>query len=278
MSRLRAQMIEDLTLAERAPSTRRIYVGSIRMLAEHFGCSPARLTRQELREYVTGLKLRCTSASRYRQHLAAIKFLYEKTLGRPDDVSFLTFPMERAKLPTVLSVDEVAQVLKAVRQPTYRVVATTIYATGVRVAEACALETQDIDAARGVIHVRRGKGNRPRLVPLTRSLLDGLRAHWREQRPEAPFLFAAPVARGAARPGSVRKALTKAGRSAKLSKRVTPHILRHSFATHQLEAGTDVRVIQEMLGHRSIRSTTRYTRVSIDRLQAAAALLDALPT
>lgn len=277
MGQLRKQMIEDLALANYAASTRSIYVGAIRALAEHFGRSPTRISREELREYVTGLRDRCQSPSRFRQHLAAIKFLYGKTLGRPDDISFITFPALRPKLPTVLSVAEVATVLRAIEQPTYQAIATTIYSTGLRVAEVCLLETHDIDAPRGIIRVRHGKGRKERLVPLSRSLLVLLRQHWRRERPEAPYLFAAPIARGAARPPSVRRALSKAARAAGLTKRVTPHVLRHSFATHQLEAGTDVRVIQAMLGHGSIRSTTRYTQVSVGLLRQAKPLLDELP-
>lgn len=276
MSQLRKQMIEDLTLASYAASTTNIYVGAIRALAEHFGRSPAKVSREELREYVTGLRGRCRSSSRFRQHLAAIKFLYGKTLGRPDDVAFITFPALRPKLPTVLSVEEVGVLLRAIEQPTYRAVATTIYSTGLRVTEVCLLETGDIDARRGIIHVRHGKGRKERLVPLSRSLLTLLREHWRCQRPDAPYLFAAPVARGAARPQTVRRALTKAARAMGLTKRVTPHVLRHSFATHQLEAGTDVRVIQAVLGHDSIRSTTRYTHVSVELLRQAKPLLDEL--
>ena len=277
MSQLRRQMIEDLTLADYAVSTKKIYVGAIEVMAAHFGRSPAKLSRDELRGYVTGLRARCPSPSRLRQHLAAIKFLYGKTLGRPDDITFITFPWLRPKLPTVLSADEVARLLEAVAQPTYRAVATTIYSTGLRVTEACLLETSDIDATRSVIRVRHGKGRKERLVPLDRSLLLMLREHWRRERPEAPYLFTASVARGAARPPTVRKALARAAATAGLSKRVTPHVLRHSFATHQLEAGTDVRVIQAMLGHSSIHSTTRYTQVSVELLRQAKPLLDALP-
>jgi len=277
MSQLRRQMIEDLTLANYAESTTTIYLGAIRVLAEHFGRSPAKLSREELREYVTGLRDRCRSASRFRQHLAAIKFLYGRTLGRPDDISFISFPSLRPKLPTVLSIDEVASVLKALERPTYHAVSATIYATGLRVAEVCQLETRDLDAPRSVIHVRRGKGRKERLVPLSEELLALLRQHWRRERPEPPYLFAAPIARGAARPSSIRKALRQAGRAAALTKRVTPHVLRHSFATHQLEAGTDVRVIQAMLGHSSVQSTTRYTHVSVAQLRKAKSLLDGLP-
>jgi len=277
MGRLREQTIADLALADYAESTRRIYLSAIRNFAVDLGRSPASATREEIRRYVTSLRERCGSPSRFRQHLAAIKFLYGRTLGRPQDISFIAFPGLTPKLPTVLSVQEVGAVLGALKQPTYAAVATTIYATGLRVAEACTLEARDIDTARGVIKVRHGKGRKERLVPLSPDLLKILRRHWRKQRPERPFLFGAPIARGAVRAPTVCNALKRAGKDAGLSKRVTPHVLRHSFATHQLEAGVDIRIIQAMLGHSSLRSTSRYTHVSIQQLQQARSLLNELP-
>jgi len=276
MGQLRKQMIADLELADYAKSTKRTYVNAIRDLAANFGRPPEDLTREELRKYVTDLRERSGSPSRFRQHLAAIKFLYGRTLGRPQDISFIAFPALNPKLPTVLSVAEVGALLHALKQPTYKAVTATIYATGMRVAEACSLETRDIDAARGVIQIRHGKGRKERLVPLSPRLLATLRRHWRLERPPEPYLFAASVARGAVRAPTVRKAIKRAANDAGLSKRVTPHVLRHSFATHQLEAGVDIRIIQAMLGHSSLRSTSRYTHVSIQQLRQAKSLLDEL--
>jgi len=277
MSQLRKQMIEDLELGGYAEGTRRVYVAAIRELAEYYRRSPAKLTRDELRIYVTHLReTRCKSASRLRGHLAAIRFLYTKTLGQNDKVSFLSWPSAPQRLPSVLSVDEVAALLRSLQVPTYRMAAMTLYATGVRVNELCTLETRDVHARRGVIHVRKGKGRKERLVPLSPRLLGQLRAYWKQARPEPPYLFAASVARGPVRAVTVRKALHRAADSAGLTKRVTPHVLRHSCATHLLEAGVDVRVIQAILGHSSISTTTRYARVSVALLKQADGLLDRL--
>jgi site-specific recombinase XerD len=151
-----------------------------------------------------------------------------------------------------------------------------IYATGLRMSEACRLETQDIDAARGVVHVRHGKGGRGRMVMLRPRLLATLREHWRAERPQSPWLFASQWG-GPINPNTARKALRRAAESAGLTKRVTPHVLRHSFATHLLEQGTDLRVIQVLLGHSSIATTTRYVRVSAALIAATASPHDLLP-
>lgn len=277
MTPLRKQMIEDMRLAGHAERTQAHYLSSIRAMAKYFDRSPDELSRSELRQYVTYLREeRCQSASRLRGHLAAIKFLYTKTLGRPDDVSFLSWPTEHGKLPTVLSMEEVRLLLAAIELPTYRMVATTLYATGLRVTEACSLEIDDIRAERGVIHVRRGKGRKERLVPLSTRLLTLLRSYYKWQRPQRPYLFAASIARGPVRRGTVSAALHRAAMKAALRKKVTPHVLRHTCATHLLEAGVDMRVIQAMLGHESISSTSRYTRVSTELLKQTSHLLDAL--
>jgi site-specific recombinase XerD len=272
-------MIEDLELGGYARGTKRLYVNVVRELAQYYGSSPAELTREQLRQYVTHLRQeRCKSASNLRGHLAGIKFVYAKTLGRPEDVSFLSWPSAPEKLPTVLSVAEVGSLLGALRCPTYRMVATTLYATGLRVKEVCPLETRDIDAERRVIVVRHTKGGKHRLVPLSPRLLTQLRRYWSRQRPEPPYLFEATHARGPVRAATVRSALHRAAKKAGLSKDVTPHVLRHSCATHLLESGIDLRVIQAMLGHGSVRTTTRYTRVSVELLKQATGLLDRLPS
>lgn len=275
---LREQMLQDLELGGYSPETRRTYVSAVRELAAYFRKSPAEITRDQLRQYVVYLRTeRCKSAARLRNHLAALKFVYSRTLGREEDVSFLMWPRSSDNIPTVLSRQEVAHVLAALELPTYRMAATTIYATGLRAREVCLLETRDLDAARQVIHVQHGKGRKQRLVPLTPTLLAQLRAYWKQVRPESPYVFAATHAAGAMRAPALRMALHRAGEKAKINKRVTPHVLRHCFATHLLDAGTDTRVIQALLGHSSIRTTTRYVRVSTQLMSQAASLLDELP-
>jgi integrase/recombinase XerD len=265
MSKLREQMYQDLLLGGYAESTQRIYLSAITEMARYFRRSPAELERDQLRDYVHYLKdERCRSRNRLRHHLSAIKFIYDKTLGKPELISFLTFPTSPKTLPTVLSSDEVAALLAAIQVPVYRMVASTIYATGLRIAEVCALQTSDIDSKRSVIHIRCGKGSKPRLVPLPPLLLEQLRAYYKAERPWPPYLFSSRMTRGPVTALAVRRALHLASKQAGIEKNVTPHVLRHSFATHLLEAGIELRVIQVILGHASIRTTTRYTQVSTE--------------
>ena len=240
----------------------------MKSLAAYHHRSPAELGRDDVRAYVQHLAEKRLSASRLRLHFAALKFLYCRTLGTPEIVSFLRAPSGTQPLPAVLSIQEVRALIDAVKTPTYRILAATIYATGLRVSEACRVETRDIDAARSVIVVREGKGRKDRLVPLAPELLATLRAHWRVERPEPPYLFASPIARGPVRPPSFRRALALAAARAGIEKRVTPHTLRHSFATHLLEDGKELRLIQAALGHASITTTTRYTRVTAKSMAA----------
>jgi site-specific recombinase XerD len=210
-----------------------------------------------------------------RQHFAALKFLYEKTLGRPEVVSFISWPRDVPRLPFVLNVSEVARLLRALREPKYRAFFTLVYATGLRLREASRLETRDIDGARGVIHVRHAKGREERLVTLGTRLLATLRIYWKFVRPPAPWLFAS--SRGThVSPEVARRALKHAAAEAGLDARVTPHVLRHCFATHLLEAGTDLRVIQVVLGHRSIRTTARYAHVSPEMISKTPSPFDRL--
>jgi site-specific recombinase XerD len=271
-------MMQDMELGGYSDATRRLYVSAVRELAAYFKKSPADVTRDQLREYVVYLRNeRCKSATRLRNHLAALKFVYSRTLGREEDVSFLMWPQSPQTVPTVLSQHEVVRLLAALEHPTYRMAATTIYATGLRAHEVCLLETRDVDAARQVIHVRHGKGRKQRLVPLSAPLLCQLRSYWKQTRPEPPFVFPATHARGAMRAPALRMALHRASQKARITKHVTPHVLRHSFATHLLDLGTDTRVIQVLLGHSSIRTTTRYVQVSAQLMSQAANLLDKLP-
>ncbi len=262
MGELRDRMYQDLTLGGYAKVTRQRYLADAASLADYYHRSPAKLERDEVRGYVQYLTQQRLSASRLRQHYAALKFLYCKTLGHPEVVSFLRSPSAAQSLPAVLSVQEVRALIDAIEVPTYRMLAATIYATGLRISEACRLETCDVNAARAVIHVREGKGRKDRLVPLVPELLAMLRAYWKSERPEPPYLFASPQARGPARAASLRRAVQLAAARAGIDKHVTPHILRHSFATHLLEDGKELRLIQAALGHASIRTTTRYTRVA----------------
>jgi integrase/recombinase XerD len=276
MTKLRSQMMQDLELAGYAPATRKHYIRSIAQFARFQGMSPAELGQTEVREWVDDLlrhrpKL---SAQRLRQHFAALRFLYTKTLGRPEVTSFLSWPKDVSRLPVVLSEDQVYRLLEAFETPRMRVFFTTVYAAGLRIGEACRLETRDIDAERGVIHVR-GKGGKERLVMLSPRLLVILRAYWKQERPKAPWLFAGKTGNHIA-PDIARQAFKKAAAQSNIGKKATPHALRHSFATHLLEAGTDLRVIQVLLGHDSIRSTTRYASVSAGMIRKTKSPLERL--
>jgi integrase/recombinase XerD len=275
MTALREKMMHDLRLAGLAKDTQDRYVTAIAGFARFHKRSPAQLGQDEIRRWVTHLESSGIGPSRLNQHYSALKFLYRKTLGRPEVVAFLSTPKRPVRLPEVLSAGQVQQLLEALKLPKFRVLFTTIYATGLRISEACVLETGDIDAARGVIRVRQGKGNKERLVMLSPRLLAILRAYWRKERPAAPYLFTGRTGRPLT-PDVARDAIRLAAARAGLD-RARPHVLRHSFATHLLDAGTELRVIQVLLGHESIETTTRYVRVSTSMLKKAESPLERLP-
>jgi site-specific recombinase XerD len=276
MTVLREKMMHDLQLAGLAKDTRDRYIRSIWCFAKFHRRSPEALGHDEIRAWVRHLESESLSGSRLNQHFCALKFLYKKTLARPEVIAFLSTPKRRKRLPTVISADQVKRLLAALEQVKFRVLFTTVYATGLRISEACALETRDIDAARAVIRVRHGKGDKERLVMLSPRLLAILRAYWRQERPTAPYLFTGRTGRPL-RPEVARDALRLAAASAGLAScKVTPHVLRHSFATHLLEGGTDLRVIQVLLGHEHIDTTTRYARVSTAMLARTPSPLEQL--
>ena len=193
MTKLRKQMMQDLELGGYAPGTVEVYVRSIRAFAELHGRSPAQLGPEQVRAWIGHLKHpRNLGTSRRRQHLAALKSLYTKTLARPEVVSSISWPRKPQRLPTVLSGGQVESLLLVLQEVVYRVLFVTVYATGLRISEACQLETRDIHAQRGVIHVRHAKRNKERLVMLSPRLLTILRASWAAERPAPPYLFASP--------------------------------------------------------------------------------------
>lgn len=271
----RERMVQDLEHAGYRDATRCCYVNAVGDVAKHFWRCPSTLAQDDIREWVEVLRASKVSPSRFNAHVAALRFFYGRTLGRPELVAFLRQQPVPEQLTDVLDVDEVRRLLDALRVTKYRVFFTTMYATGLRINEACSLKTEQIDSSRGVIRIV-GKGNRERLVPLSERLLMILRAYWKAERPRAPWLF--PGRRDAQHvaPVTVRQALSRAAADAGLTTRVLPHVLRHSFATHLLEAGTELRVIQVLLGHKRIDTTTRYTRVSRELLARAPNPLDLL--
>lgn len=278
MGDLRDRMLQDLMLAGYSPSTVRVYLHYARSFAKHFMRSPAEMGQDEVREYLLHLlDVRKLSHDTYRQAHAAIKFLYTVTLDRPVEVQTIPRHRRQRPLPDVLSGTEVDAVLGAVRNPKYRVALMTIYAAGLRVSEACRLRVTDIDSKRRVIHVHLGKGAKDRYVMLSERLLVALRQYWKISHPR-DYLFPARHSRNHIDPASVRATLACAASKVNITKKVTPHILRHSFATHLLELGESIRVIQALLGHAHIDATAGYTSVSSQHIQRVRSPFDVLGT
>ena len=276
MTPLRRRMIDDMQLRNFAPGTITVYVNSVARFALHFGTSPDLLGPEDVRAYLLHLvQQRRISWSYYNQNLQALRFLYNVTLGRDWVLQHIACPKQPKRLPVVLSPDELTRFFAAIGSLRYRAVLMTAYAAGLRVSEVVASGTADIDSQRMVLRVRQGKGRKDRYVMLSPKLLGLLRTYWKAARPRT-WLF---PGRDGDRPisaSAVMKACRRARRAAGLEKRVTVHTLRHSFATHLLEAGTDLRTIQVLLGHHSPRTTALYTHVSPAALQATVSPLDRL--
>lgn len=278
MGQLRDRMEQDLILRGLRPTTRRNYLLYAKKFAAFFRRSPEDMGEPEIRQFLLyHIDVQKRSYDTYRQILAALKFLYTVTLQRPWEVEPIPFPKHRQrKLPAVLSADELAALFDAIESAKYRAVLITCYAAGLRIGEACSLRVGDIDSRRMVLHLRDGKGGKERFTLLSPRLLAVLRRYWCLEKPtDWPFPGAEPDR--PLSPDAVRQVFRKACAQASLSKSCTPHSLRHSFATHLLDAGTDLVLIQTLLGHHSIRTTARYTHVSTERIQKATSPLEQLP-
>lgn len=261
MDRTIQQFTQDLARAPYAESTRVRYRKAVTRLQEHFGRPVESLSRDEIRSFVEHLYAQPKSASWLTMELGGIVFLFRRTLGRPNDVSFITWPKKRSPLPDVLSQDEVAALMRALTAPRIRAVAMVLYGAGLRISEALALEVGDIDGSRRVLRVRHGKGDQPREVTISAALYQWLRDYWEEERPLRPYLFASSRTGNPVGANTVRIALQKAAATAGIRKHLHPHVLRHSYATHLLEGGTSLRIVQAQLGHANIQMTARYMRV-----------------
>jgi len=267
MGKLRDQMEQDLRIRRYSKKTRTEYVRCVANFVRHFNKSPDQMGEEEIRSFLVHLvEERKVSPSVQKMHLAALKFFYSNTLLRPQAVQHLQYPRAHKPLPDVLSLQEVLDVLGSVESIKYRAIIATAYAAGMRISEACALHCRgDVDSSRMVIHIREGKGGKDRYVMLSERLLSFLRQYYKTVRPPGIYLFpgqdpARPISSSAVR-SVFNQAVAKAG----IKKRITFHCLRHSFATHLHEAGADIRLIQSLLGHSSIRTTARYTHISIDQ-------------
>jgi site-specific recombinase XerD len=258
-----------------AASTRKVYVSSVAGFSAYHGRSPDRLTLEDVRDYQLHLVARGLKASSICPIMTALRFFYGTTLGNREAAAQIPLPRKADPLPAILSREEVARLLTAVPDLKMRTLLTTVYAAGLRVSEAVGLQVGDIDSARMTIHVRAGKGGRDRHVMLSPQLLAILRGYWRRTRPR-PWLFPGPDPSCPITARSVQRACREAVESAGLDKSVTVHALRHCFATHLLEQRVDIRVIQGLLGHRQIASTTRYARVALSTISQVQSPLELL--
>lgn len=278
MGQLRDRMDADLRLAGYSPSTRKVYILYARLFVKHFRKSPELMGEREVRSFLLYLiQDRNASRETLRQVRAALTFLYSVTLRRPIEVAYLPTMRRQVRLPVVLSGSEVSALLEATEGPKYRAIFMSLYASGLRITEACRLRIEDIDSKRMVIHVRYAKGNRDRFTVLSARLLRYLREYWKTSRPEG-WLFPGQKANVPTSPNTVRVIFQRARVQAGIRKQVSPHALRHSFATHLIECGTDITVIQALLGHKSIRVTERYTHISVNMISRTKSPLDVLGT
>jgi integrase/recombinase XerD len=275
MSPLRRRMIEDMTVRNLSPATQRSYVHAIAKFGRFFGRSPDRLDLEDVRTFQVHLVAGGISWPALNQTVCALRFLYGVTLKQADLPERIPHAREPQKLPVVLSADEVVRFLEAVPSLKARAALTTAYAAGLRASEAASLKVADIDSSRMVIRIEQGKGGRDRYAMLSPQLLEILRSYWRLARPMR-WLFPGRDGEHSIHPVVLHAACRSACAASGLAKRVTVHTLRHSFATHLLESGADIRIIQALLGHSSLHTTARYTHVATSTIRRTPSPLDRL--
>lgn len=280
MTRLRKLMLDELERRNYAKSTADAYVHALKEFAAYFRRPPDQLGPKQISDFqlhlLRDLKLAPLTV---RQHIAAVRFFFVHTLKRHYPPGEFRYPKNPKKLPIILSKEEVARMIDAATTLLHRTLLMTLYSTGMRRAEVASLKVGDIDSARMVIHIRQGKGSRDRDVPLSPVLLETLREYWRWKKPRE-YLFPGETYRGSKcqhlTSKAVYHAVKGAARRADIQKNVGPHTLRHSFATHLLESGADLRTIQLLLGHASLNHTTVYLHLSQRHLRACPNPLDEL--
>ena len=275
---LKTRMDSTLRLARRSEGTRVEYLRCIQQFLEFTGEKPeATLCEADVRVWLHHLMDdRKVAATTQKMATAAVKFLFERTLGRPEEVARIPMPKIPEQLPVVLSHKELVALFAAEPVLLRRTAMVCAYGAGLRVSEVCGLRTQDLDSERGLLHVRHGKGDKERVTALTQTLLAQLRAYWRRSRPPGPWVFPGRTREGHIGRGTLQKAYRQAARKAAIREPGTFHSLRHSTATHLLEAGVGLRVIQVLLGHKRLETTTRYTLVRGDLIAAMPDLLGQL--
>jgi integrase/recombinase XerD len=276
MTPLRQRLLEDLQRRNYSPKTISCYVAHVAQFARHFGRSPDQLGADDIRAWQLHLlQVKHASWSAYNQSVCALRFFYGICLQQPELVTALPYGKRPKTLPTVLSRDEVLQFFAAFPTDPDRLIVRTTYACGLRIGEVVRLRVADIDSRRGVLCVRQGKGRKDRQVPLSPQLLTELRHYWRRYRPRN-WLFPSSSPRGHCSISALGRRVTRAVRALGWSKRVSLHTLRHSYATHLLEAGVDVVTLQHLLGHNDLETTARYLHVSTLHLQRLPNPLDTL--
>ena len=275
MTSLRQRMIEDLVIRNMADGTVKSYIYQVAKFYRFFNKSPENQRLEEIRKYQIHLvQVEKVSWSTFNQVVCAIRFLYQKTLKRDWDIKHIPFGKQPKKLPLVLSQEEVQEILLAFVNQKQRVIGMTLYGAGLRVSEVVSLRIEDIDSKRMLFHIVQGKGQKDRLVPLSPVLLGHLRSYYRKYRPKF-WLFEGGLPGTHLKREGVNYYFAKV-RHAVGGKRVTPHTMRHCFATHHLEAGTDLRTLQALLGHGSIKSTAIYTHISRKIITAIKSPLESL--
>ena len=277
MTPLRQRMLQDMGIRNLAENTQLSYLQQVSAFANHFHQSPDALGPEQVRAYQVHLAQdRKLAASSICIAVSALRFLYRITLKRPWAPDDIAMPRKPFKLPVVLSPEEVMHFLASIDNRKHHAILTTAYAAGLRVSEATHLKVADVDSQRMVLRVDQGKGNKDRYVMLSLRLLEELRSYWVVARPES-WLFPGDTPARPITAGAVEQACQKAHRACGITKPITPHSLRHAFATHLLEAGTDVRRIQLLLGHRSLATTSRYLKIATSTVCATTSPFDLLP-
>jgi integrase/recombinase XerD len=276
MGEVRERMVKEMELRGLAPATKKSYLTCCRVFVAHFMKSPEQLHAEDVRAFLLHLmRERKAGPACVAVYVAALRFLYRKVLNIPEVIDGTPRPKQAHKMPDVLSREEVEQVLGAVRSLKLRTILSMAYAAGLRISEALRMRVEDVDSKRMVLHVRGAKGGKDRMVLLSPRLLTMLRDYWKTERPKGPLLFPGRFGRPV-HIDVLRRALWATLDGLSLSKRVTLHSFRHGFATHLLEDGTDLRVIQQLLGHSSPLTTAHYTQVSTRNYQQVTSPLDRL--
>ena len=275
ISPLRRRMIEDMTVRNFAPKTQHDYIRAVTKLARFLGRSPDTATAEDLRRFQLHLTENRVGAPTINFTVTVLRFFFTITLDRADAIKHLTFVREPRKIPVVLSLEEVARLLEAAPGPKYKAALAAAYGAGLRVSEVATLKVSDIDSERMMLRVEQGKGHKDRHAMLAPRLLELLRDWWRIARPQV-WLFPGQNPVNPMTTRQINRACHAAADMARITKRVSPHTLRHSFATHLLEQNTDIRMIQILLGHAKLETTALYTHIATNTIRAVMSPLERL--